>query len=341
MANIIQTFPTGAGGGSDIQVTSLPTASASELGKIYQYVGADTSSLTNGFFYECVEDSSTSPSTYDWAIKNVDEDETVEISKANFELLTPAEKNNGKAYFIPDMDVVTNYTVMGNRFDKANIYTTDERMVGSYLGKPLYQKTITKIGTLSAEEIINHNISDLELCTFIEGSWVRGTSPEKVMPINFGVGNYYATVDDVSSTSFNFTLGSGYTSLNPHDLRVTLQYTKTNDSTVSIGTGNDYSTDETVIGTWHNGKRIYQRTYTGLIAPASGDFTNNKLIEADFIDELIDIKGTLYGDLPINAYSTAQFNVFTRYELGWIKMNVVGWGGADVTLTIQYTKTTD
>ena len=67
---------------------------------------------------------------------------TQTISESAFEQLSQAEKDNGTAYFVPDAIAVTNLTVMGNRFDKANIYTTTERMVGAYLGKPLYQKVV-------------------------------------------------------------------------------------------------------------------------------------------------------------------------------------------------------
>lgn len=52
----------GGGGGSDIQVTTLPPASIEEFGNVYQYVGATTSSLTKGFFYECV----TTSGGYEW-----------------------------------------------------------------------------------------------------------------------------------------------------------------------------------------------------------------------------------------------------------------------------------
>ena len=48
-----------------MQVDTLPAASVSEAGKIYQYVGSDTGTLTGGFFYKCVEDSEN-PGTYIW-----------------------------------------------------------------------------------------------------------------------------------------------------------------------------------------------------------------------------------------------------------------------------------
>ena len=61
------------GGGDTIQVETLPTASASEVGNIYQYIGATTATLTNGYFYECVEDSGS----YNWVEKEVQKNEDV------------------------------------------------------------------------------------------------------------------------------------------------------------------------------------------------------------------------------------------------------------------------
>lgn len=48
-----------------IQVRVLPTASADELGKIYQYIGATDSTYTNAYFYKCVSDGQD-PATYSW-----------------------------------------------------------------------------------------------------------------------------------------------------------------------------------------------------------------------------------------------------------------------------------
>lgn len=53
-----------------IQVSALPTASADELGNIYQYVGATDANYTNGYFYKCVSDGQ-SPATYSWTQANV------------------------------------------------------------------------------------------------------------------------------------------------------------------------------------------------------------------------------------------------------------------------------
>lgn len=47
------------------QVSTLPTASATEEGKIYQFIGTTTASYTNGYFYKCVSDGQN-PATYSW-----------------------------------------------------------------------------------------------------------------------------------------------------------------------------------------------------------------------------------------------------------------------------------
>jgi len=56
--------------GDKTQVNTLPQASASTVGMILQYTGADTSTLTNGYWYKC-EAQGTSPETYAWVNKPV------------------------------------------------------------------------------------------------------------------------------------------------------------------------------------------------------------------------------------------------------------------------------
>lgn len=53
--------------GQTIQRNVLPTASASELGNIYQYIGATDANYTNGYFYQCVADGAG----YKWENKKV------------------------------------------------------------------------------------------------------------------------------------------------------------------------------------------------------------------------------------------------------------------------------
>ena len=76
--SFIQTFPSGktsGGGGGDIQADSLPAASASELGNIYQYTGTTTSDYVKGYFYECVYEDYA----YKWKQLDTQEPGEVEI----------------------------------------------------------------------------------------------------------------------------------------------------------------------------------------------------------------------------------------------------------------------
>ena len=59
--------------GQSIQVTELPLAQASEIGKIYQYIGAD-GTYKHGYFYECVQNSGT----YSWNQLEVNPNTAVE-----------------------------------------------------------------------------------------------------------------------------------------------------------------------------------------------------------------------------------------------------------------------
>lgn len=71
MDDVIYKTPSGGGGGGQIiQYEELPTASAENVGKIVQYIGADDDPLVNGYYYECVSDGED-PATYSWVQKNV------------------------------------------------------------------------------------------------------------------------------------------------------------------------------------------------------------------------------------------------------------------------------
>ena len=71
-ASIQALYNAGALGGSDIEVTSMPDASASYLDKVFLYVG-DTGTYEYGKFYKCVSDGETPPS-YSWTDAGIGSD---------------------------------------------------------------------------------------------------------------------------------------------------------------------------------------------------------------------------------------------------------------------------
>jgi len=70
-------------GGGSIQVKVLPTASATEFGNIYQYIGSSTLQYKNGCFYKCV--NGTTPGTYEWSAVNVEDPTTYEDDPIDFD----------------------------------------------------------------------------------------------------------------------------------------------------------------------------------------------------------------------------------------------------------------
>ena len=41
------------GGGTEVQKDEMPTATAQQLGQVYQYVGPTDINYTHGYYYEC------------------------------------------------------------------------------------------------------------------------------------------------------------------------------------------------------------------------------------------------------------------------------------------------
>lgn len=88
-------------GSTGLQVSEFPTASAAYVGHIYLYVGSTTQNYTNGYFYKCVENNSTNPSTYSWQRINVQPSgsgsgsgQTIQVDT----LPTANSENAGKIY---------------------------------------------------------------------------------------------------------------------------------------------------------------------------------------------------------------------------------------------------
>lgn len=129
------------------------------------------------------------------------------------------------------------------------------------------------------------------------------------------------------------------------------------DTEFDIGGENNYSTEERVVGTWIDGKPIYQKTFYStddLVLTAGTSTTLNIGSVADLnIDAIIRIYGTY--KLPTNggfwalnmanANTSINMSMTTQVYNGFL--SVVGYRSegnrsySDFRVTIQYTKTTD
>ena len=124
-----------------IQVSSLPTAAASEEDKIYQYVGSTTASYTNGYFYKCVSDGQT-PATYSWQQINVQAGGAAQVNSDWDAVSGVAEILNKPdlSVYALDSDVTTiesyipsTTTVSNQLADKAFVNSSIANMAANYV----------------------------------------------------------------------------------------------------------------------------------------------------------------------------------------------------------------
>ena len=247
--------------------------------------------------------------------------------------------------------------MVANKFSRCDLYSTSEKMIGQWIdGKPLYQKTIS-IGNLPDNTIKNvaHNISNLGDVIDIKG-----------FASNAGK-TYYAPLPQVQPNIFENQIKIGVT---PTDIEIStgssvfvaytgyaiIQYTKTTDSPISIGSDTDYSTDEKIVGTWIDGKPIYQKTIvdkTPIVTTDGTSIGKRITISAD-LDKVITYNiyhewnngnnaGLLNDSYTISGGAIRFIRAFIDYAQNEIAIvtDRDAFSNADIYITIQYTKTTD
>lgn len=229
--------------------------------------------------------------------------------------------------------------VIANKFDKANLYSTDEKIVGRWIdGKPMYQKTVN-CGNMpdSTTKNTSHNISNIDKIVGCEAFGVNETT---------GVFHPFPLANDtianqvwMSASKTNISIWTGTNSLTAEVAYVTLKYTKTTDEAIEIGSDTDYSLEEKIVGTDTDGTPIWQKTLQ----------FNSSLTGVSWT--------TVNGVFPSNAklYDASNLTYNKNGETQCIPC-IVSHDGTDLLLfnmcnttyasqfcelTIQYTKTTD
>lgn len=258
---------------------------------------------------------------------------TKTLTWAEYQALSDAEKNNGTIYNISDVN--------GNGQDfQPVIYSEDEREIGVWTdGKPLYRKTIT--GVMSS----NLNVDRIFYFCEIDVS---------ALSIDTGFfdteGSYY-TVNGIKISFVKGSVNGSTLEVWTHYQRdnvpyvITLIYTKSTD-TAGSGTWTPqgvpavhYSTDEKVVGTWIDGKPLYEKTI-----PTNTAFGNNwtKLTEIDNIDCIVETT------VVVNEGGNRSYGVRQGYfceistitgEEGFVMLyNSTGFNVTVKYVTIRYTK---
>lgn len=239
-------------------------------------------------------------------------------------------------------------TPIANKFDKANLYSTDEQIVGRWIdGKPLYQRTLV------SNTQINDGNSDMLFADQLVGiDYIQKACPVMFQTNNNELESEYS----LSATDNILAICSKVSSSNVGRLYVaprlrtiyktiaTFQYTKTTDTAMEIGSDTDYSTTEKIVGTWIDGQPLYQKVVTGLTLTNahSVSFGLSDMKEQVFC-KLIKAKRS-DNDWYRSTYYAGPNDFLTILPGERDSVYVVIGGNStytDASFVIQYTKTAD
>lgn len=280
--------------------------------------------------------------------------EVVEVTLAEYIALGDVVNTDGKLYCITDLN---NSDVQGY---PPLIYSDEEREVGVWIdGRPLYQITIN-IGQLTLDtnfHVISHNISNIDEVVDIKAIMMLENSPYRSYPLPIGRPNTSPNQNvliSVNSTEIQYM--NNWQS-NTHVVYVTFQYTKTTDTAGSGiwngqgGYAHHYSTSEKVIGTWIDGKPLYEKTIVYDCADNSNVQTAYSIPSTHFIVTVCDAyfqnsTGGLSQQLRYTWYKDHFWSYIVNNSGHVISIHREtadgNWqSGVKFFIIIQYTKTTD
>lgn len=210
---------------------------------------------------------------------------------------------------------------IANAFNRSDLYSTTERVVGQWIdGKPIYQKTInagsyTNAGS-TVEIDVGANIDHITKVDFFGESASGGFWPVPYVDwqtMNNQIELWGSGVGSISGHRYiKFRSKVTYSNTTFY---VTVQYTKTTDSAIAIGSENEYSTDEKIVGSWVDGKPIYQKTieYTTQITMSSTrSLTKLADLTSLAVDEVINYRASMLsssGSTYIIPYISLRSNL--------------------------------
>ena len=251
---------------------------------------------------------------------------------------------------------------LANKFSKGDLYSTNEKIVGCYTdGKPIYQKTFT--GTLPT----NDTEFFISIGASISYAWVKDANYINSSKVCFSYPGI-VTADYTSAFAIRILTNAASSNQNKISVKcksqgtyyITLCYTKTTDSANSFkfGNENDYSTAERIVGTWIDGKYIYQKTINVTLPSSAGTETYTNIgvsvdkvigqrcvfyrdgLSGAFGHNLITSStfGTTNSGLHVIVYANASSSNKNTINVKNASANSWGESGCSLYVTIQYTK---
>lgn len=254
------------------------------------------------------------------------------MTKAEFDLLPAAEKVG--------LINITDITSGRNDRFQPVICSEEEQEIGVWInGKPLYKRTIVK-----SFESGSRNLTITFTDYFPSSYYIEGIFDYSIVLKASDSGSWaipdYDTGGGTKITSFNviscnLSRSQGTAWGNTPTVYLTIYYSKTDDT---AGSGKwtpqgvpavHYSTDEQIVGTWIDGKTLYQKVVTGLSINVTNEWTNALALSG--IDTLV---------TAIARSDYGQREVQSQYYNSNIQLRTATGAQSVSSLIIQYTKAT-
>lgn len=248
-----------------------------------------------------------------------------EISYQDYLALSDAEKMNGTAYYIPDLEIDNGE----HRLD------TTEKMVDIwYDGRPIYEKLFILDETIdigvSQGAIVIADPTQYHIDDIIKGFCIGMTTSICAPEFYLNEGHLKAINTYPFATKY-----------------IILQYTKTNDTTLPEGIGRGQSmladpihtydtSSEKFIGKWVDGKDIYEKTIE-ITGYTSFSRSSYDLTTMSDLDTIINAHCVILSE---NENGTDFYKVWNKKDTGVIRGESTGaWENiSKVYFIIQYTK---
>lgn len=292
-----------------------------------------------------------------------------ELTLAEYDALTAEEKNNDTIYFITDADNTNPGSVGTAGTLKPWLYDSDEEVViGVYDGKPLYRRILVyeNYALDVGRNELPFEIDNIDIIVNSNG-YITNSIHTSIRPINTHVHDstgdslYYV----IYFTDKYIHLQSNDTLPTPN-IYFTLEYTKTTDAENSgtnlmpytyvqnVGARYNYSTEEQVVGTWIDGRPIYQKTITDYDILNTTDGTvliaeNLEFLVAqpEGVAEGLSVYGTLNHEVLPKLSIDLTYILAIREQDGYIYVEKDSsfsngtYTYFKASITFRYTKTTD
>lgn len=250
------------------------------------------------------------------------------------------------------------FSGQGTKIPRESIYSTTEKVVGCWTdGRPVYQKTITGTAPSTANTAkyyaIGATVSTMVKATFMlydgAGNYLQfegvnlissSFTSNTITGVKSGITNNSATSN--KNSAFIVCNNSSWLDKNVY---ITIQYTKTTDAANSFNYGdpNDYSTTEKIVGSWVDGKPLYQKTVNcGALPNATNKTTSVSGVTASKIKRMwgYSTNGSDVLNLPHLSPTDLSTSVSLYVSSSGITLKT-GIDRSDYTttyVTIQYTK---